>query len=162
MKKITINSKEYTLKYSFKAAEFRDCVQRMFWMMSGSYMYKRLDETDENRERAGKYAMLDGSADMMAEIPHICISAFHAGMLEEQDGITEEESKALMQQYMIENKLSYFKLYEELKEVMEEDGFFALSGLSDMMEAMNTEVEQATEKAKKIPQNHKKKSTSTK
>lgn len=162
MKKIKIGNKEYTMEFTFAAAECRECVQKMFWIISGAYMYKRLDESDDDKKRAEKYAMLDGSADMMAEIPHVCKSAFYAGLLENHEDITEEEAKSLMKQYMKEKKISFFKLYEELKKVMEEDGFFDLSGLTEMLNTMGQGVqENAEEKIKKIPQDHKKKSTST-
>ena len=40
MKIITINNKEYTLEYTFKAAEHRDTVQKMFNIASGAYVAK--------------------------------------------------------------------------------------------------------------------------
>ena len=43
MKKIKIGNKEYTMEFTFAAAECRECVQKMFWLISGAYMYKRLD-----------------------------------------------------------------------------------------------------------------------
>ena len=60
---------------------------------------------------------------------------------------------------MKENKLSFKMLYEELRQCMEDDGFFDLSGLREMSESMNEEME---EKITKIPQDHRKKQTGTK
>jgi hypothetical protein len=64
-----------------------------------------------------------------------------------------------MKAYMKENKISYKKLFDDIKECMEDDGFFDLSGLTEMMEEMNNQME---EKAPKTPQDHKKKSIGTK
>ena len=95
---------------------------------------------------------------MIAELPHICVTAFYAGLLE-NNPVSQEEAKTLMKAYMKENKLSFKMLYEELRQCMEDDGFFDLSGLREMSESMNEEME---EKITKIPQDHRKKQTGTK
>jgi hypothetical protein len=51
--------------------------------------------------------------------------------------------------YLIYNQ--HNKLFEEIKICMEDDGFFDLSGLTEMMQAMDKAVE---EHMKKIPQDH--------
>ena len=45
---------------------------------------------------------------------------------------------------------------------MEEDGFFDLTGLTEMVAEMNKQDEEEVKKVPKTPQDHKKKSTSTK
>ena len=102
--------------------------------------------------------MIDGSGNMIAELPHICVTAFYAGLLE-NNPVPQDEAKTLMKAYMKENKLSFKMLYEELRQCMEDDGFFDLSGLREMSESMNEEME---EKITKIPQDHRKKQTGTK
>ena len=54
---------------------------------------------------------------------------------------------------MKENKISFRKLFEDIKTCMEDDGFFDLSGLTEMLSEMNP-----TEKKKQVkkPQDHKK------
>ena len=65
-----------------------------------------------------------------------------------------------MKQYMVENKISFHRLFEDMKQCMEDDGFFDLSGLNDMIQKMNSAAEKQAEKVKeKAPA---KKSTSTK
>lgn len=156
MKTIKINDREYQLEFSFEAAEHRGLVQKMFNMLSGAYIAKHASETEEKSVEA----VVDGTSEMVAEVPHVCITAFHAGLLE-HNPVSEEESKELMKAYMRENKISYRRLYEELKECMEEDGFFDLSGLTEMIQTMEGEPE-AKQKTPKTPQDHKKKSTGTK
>lgn len=163
MKTITVDNKEYTLEYTFEAAEHRELVQKMFNVVSGAYLVKHGSaiKEDENAEVKAAGVMIDGVSEMVSEIPHICITAFYAGLLE-NNPLSEEESKALMKSYMKENKVSYRKLFDEIKECMEDDGFFDLSGLTDMLEEMNQSIEEQTKKQPKQPQDHKKKSTSTK
>ena len=99
--------------------------------------------------------------DLISDMPHICKDAFYAGLLEHHH-VTFDESKKLMKQYMKEKKMSFKGLYEEIKETMEEDGFFDLTGLTEMVAEMNKQDEEEVKKVPKTPQDHKKKSTSTK
>ena len=160
MKTLTIGGNEYKLEYTFKASEHKDTVQKMFKVLSGAYLMRKgvvIDETDEEKAREAMInAMIDGSAEMVADVPHIVKSAFYAGLLEHNPK-SEEEAYSLMKEYMKENKISFRKLFEDIKECMEDDGFFDLSGLTEMLQEMNG----TPKKTKKVPQDHKK-PTSTK
>ena len=165
MRILTIGEKEYTLEYSFMAAEHKQTVQKMFEVVSGAYLIKRVNLAEEN-EKASKEdianAMIGGTGEMVSDIPHIVKTAFYSGLLENHD-LSEEEAYALMKQYMKENKISFKKLFDDIKECMEIDGFFDLSGLTEMLEEMNASVENQTKKrTPKTPQDHKKKSIGTK
>lgn len=159
MKTITVNGTDYTLEYSFMAAEHKGTVQKMFNVLSGSYLVKRANVAKESSsEEAMAEAMIDGTSEMVADIPHIVKTAFYSGLLENHS-VSEEEAYGIMKQYMKENKISFRKLFDDIKTCMEDDGFFDLSGLTEMMEEMNKSIE---ENVKKIPQDHKrKKSTGT-
>lgn len=161
MLEITVNEKDYKLEYSFDAAEHRELVQKMFNVLSGSYLVKHggFDENGKEKKEEIAGAMIDGVSEMVADIPHICITAFYAGLLE-NNPLTKEEAKALMKEYMKENKISFNKLFEDIKQCMEDDGFFDLSGLTEMMEKMNENIKEQMAQ-RKIPQDHKKKQTST-
>lgn len=162
MKTIQIGNEQYTLEFGFEAAENKAVVQRMFNALSMSYIGKRLDLEGENSKVEIAAAMIDGTADLVSDMPHICKDAFYAGLLEHHKNITVEKSKDLMKQYMKEKKMSFKGLYEEIKETMEDDGFFDLTGLTEMVAEMNNPDEEEEKKAPKKPQDHKKKSTSTK
>lgn len=163
MKDITINGIDYKLEYQFEAAEHKQLIQNAFNIMSGAYIVRRANEDGTNLTEA----TFDGTADMVSDLIPITIDAFYAGLLEHHPEISQREAKGLMKTYMKENKVGYSKLWQELKTCMEDDGFFDLSGLTDMLEEMNKnaeEVETEEEKVKtaKQPQDHKKKQTSTK
>ena len=161
MKNLTINGKEYKLEYSFMAAEHNETVQKMFNVVSGAYLIKRVNLEEENKENTA-IAMLEGTSEMVSDIPHIVKTAFYSGLLENHS-VSQEESYDLMKQYMKENKISFKKLFEDIKECMEDDGFFDLSGLTEMLEEMNKSVEEQTKKKQpKTPTDHKKKQTGTK
>ena len=157
MKVIKIENKEYTLEYTFEAAEHKQLVQSMFNIMSGAYIVKNGEIEDDN---SAMKAMYEGAGEMVADVPHIAKIAFYAGLLE-NNPVSEEESNALMKKYMVENKMSYRGVFEEIKACMEDDGFFDLSGLNEIIQEMNQSAEEVT-KPVKTPQDHKKKQTSTK
>lgn len=154
MKAITVNGNEYKLEFSFEAVEHKELVKKMFDIVSGAIFVKSAKDLSKPTSED----MIDGSGNMIAELPHICVTAFYAGLLE-NNPVPQDEAKTLMKAYMKENKLSFKMLYEELRQCMEDDGFFDLSGLREMSESMNEEME---EKITKIPQDHRKKQTGTK
>lgn len=160
MKTIKIGDKEYTLEFTFEAAECKDLVQSMFNVMSGAYIVKNSVGIGEDPdESSAATAMIGCASEMVADIPRICRIAFYAGLLEHHE-MSEDEAKDLMKQYMVENKISFYRLFEDMKQCMEDDGFFDLSGLNDMIQKMNSAAEKQAEKVKeKAPA---KKSTSTK
>ena len=163
MKTIQISGKEYKLEYSFEAAEYRSVVQKMFNALSGGYILKHANLNGNAGQENAAEAMLDGTAELISEIPHICVDAFYAGLLE-NNPVSMDEAKALMKSYMKENKLSFNGLYREIQEAMEDDGFFDLTGLREMLEEMNqamTGEETKKKRTPKKPQDHQKKSTST-
>ena len=154
MKAITANGNEQKLEFGFEAVEHKELVKKMFDIVSGAIFVKSAKDLSKPTSED----MIDGSGNMIAELPHICVTAFYAGLLE-NNPVSQEEAKTLMKAYMKENKLSFKMLYEELRQCMEDDGFFDLSGLREMSESMNEEME---EKITKIPQDHRKKQTGTK
>lgn len=157
MKKIKVDGKDYTLEFSFEAAEYKEIVQRMFNLVSMAPVLKRAANIETEEQAA--VAMVDGSSEMVGDIPSTCREAFYAGLMENHEGITPSEAKAIMKQYMRENSLSFTGLYEELKKCMEDDDFFKLSGIQDMIDKMGAQAEKKVEKVTKMPA---KKSTSTK
>lgn len=159
MRVIKIGEKEYKLEYTFMAAEYKNIVQAMFNILTGAYVIKQ--GTNADNEQSATVAMLEGVSDMVSDIPKIVKMAFYAGLLEHHN-LTEEETYALLKQYMIENKLSFKKVFDDIKKYMEEDGFFELSGLEEMMEEMNQTADEVQKKTPKKPQDHQKKQTSTK
>ena len=150
MKTIKIGDKEYTLEFTFEAAECKGLVQSMFNILSGAYILRNAggavagDLSKEEENATAFRCMVDGSSEMVADIPHICRVGFYAGLLENNE-VSEDEAKELMKQYMKENKISFHGMYELLKQCMEDDGFFDLSGLTEMIQKMGDQMENAHE-----------------
>lgn len=158
MKTINVNGNDYVLEYSFRAVEHKETVQKMFNVMSGAYLVKDADMVNGEPAKDRSLAtMIQGVSEMVADVPHIVKTSFYAGLLEHQE-MSEEEAYQLLKDYMKENKLSFNKIFEDIKVCMEDDGFFDLSGLNDMMERMNQNMSAA--QSKKPAKRNTKKSTS--
>lgn len=141
MRVLNINGKEYKLEYSFEAAEYKDVVQKMFNVLSGAY-YVLKNTADANDEISAKIGVITGITEMVSDIPGIVKTAFYAGLLENHN-VSVDEAKTLMRSYLVENKMSYNKLFEEIKACMEDDGFFDLSGINEMIAQMEMESQPA-------------------
>lgn len=159
MLEISIKDKQYKLEYTFEAVRHKALLKMMFDIMSGAYTTKKILAVQNENEANAVVAMLDGTSDMVADIPEITEIAFYAGMLE-NNPVSEVEAKDLMKQYMIDNKLSFNALYTDIKKCMEDDGFFDLSGINEMLEQMNKAITEGQDNKKVVPMDHKKKSTS--
>lgn len=79
MKTITVNGNDYTLEFTFAAAECKDLVNRMFKIMTMSYIAEDMKDLEDE---VTVKAMLDGTAKQVADTPESCKIAFFAGLLE--------------------------------------------------------------------------------
>ncbi|WP_024295055.1 hypothetical protein [Lacrimispora indolis] len=165
MRILTIGGKDYKVEFSFEAAEYKDCVDSIFKVISGSYIMKN-GPTDENEKISVATAILNGTSDMVSDIPKIAVTALYAGLLENNPVENEQAAKALFKQFVKENPddecASFWGMYDFLRDCMEEDGFFKLTGMDKVIAQMSEAAEEQKSKSGKIPQDHKRKSTSTK
>lgn len=167
MKILTIGGKDYKVEFSFEAAEYKDCVDGVFKVISGSYIMKNGPSEDGEKVSIAA-AVMNGTSEMVSNIPKLAITALYAGLLENNPVESEQEAKALFKQFVKENpddeRASFWGMYDFLRDCMEEDGFFKLTGMDKVIAKMNEVAEEANQKSKsgKAPQDHKRKPTSTK
>ena len=100
--------------------------------------------------------MLTGVAFQVSEIPPLCDTLMYAGLKAENPVETEEEAGDLLIAYMEETGKGYAEIFESLKECMEEDGFFKISGIDQMIQNMNNAMNE------EVPEEQKKQKTTTK
>lgn len=167
MKILTIGGKDYKVEFSFEAAEYKNCVDKAFKVVSGSYMARRSNYDKEDKQ-AMMEMIIDGTADMVSDMPLVVTSFLYAGLLEHNPVSDEAEAKGLFKQFIKENpeddRASFYGMFDFLKQCMEDDGFFKLTGLDKLVKQMNQEAKKAEEKSNsvKVPQDRKKKLTGTK
>lgn len=174
MRLLTIGGNEYKVEFSFEAAEYKDCVDKVFKVVSGGYIMKRGITGKEDKSEMAT-AIMDGTADMFSDMASLSITCLYAGLLENNPVEDEKAARALFKQFVKENpddeRATFPGMYEFLKKCMEEDGFFKLTGLDkylkDMSEAMEKAIKEAEKEKEqstlpKVPTDRKRKSTSTK
>lgn len=147
MKILMIGDKEYKLEYSFAAATHKELINKVFKMLSGSYIGQQGlfgDKNETKKEIAS--AFIEGSATMFSETPETVIVAFQAGLMENNAVLNRKEATNLLKQYFVENAdspyASFPGMFNLIKECMEEDGFFKLTGMDEMLKAMWVEPEE--------------------
>lgn len=152
MKTITVDGKEYKLEFGFDAVEVGDLVQKMFEVKSGVYVARSAQEGNNIA-----VAMIDGTSEMLATIPKICVLAIYAGCLEHNQ-VSMDEAKTLLKKYMKQEKKSFTDVYNDVVyPCMEDDGFFLMSGIDKMIETMDQSLNpEEQETPKVVPQDHKK------
>ena len=125
MKKIVINDKEYTLKYSIEASLYEDCVSNLLGMLSIG--------DDVNSQN------LDAMITKVAHLPAMAMKLFYAGLIEchgtsgDSSVLNEGDAIALAKTYLTEHEMSFEDLIGELIGCMQDDGFFKLTGLDEML-----------------------------
>ena len=158
--KFSVEGKEYTLEYTFEAAENQKCVDAMTDIFGGAMMTK-IDETKSEALQIRDFLMT------ISDLPRMAMDMFYAGLLENhgEDGdgdgtITSRlDAKRLYKQFCKENPddtmaTSYYGLITVISNQMEEDGFFKRTGLADILESMGNgvqEVKKPTDRKKKQP-----------
>ena len=154
--KFSVEEKEYTLEYTFEAAENQKCVDAMTDIFGGAMMTK-IDETKSEALQIRDFLMT------ISDLPRMAMDMFYAGLLENhgEDGdgtITSRlDAKRLYKQFCKENPedamaTSYYGLITVISNQMEEDGFFKRTGLADILESMGNAVQEV-----KKPTDHKRK-----
>lgn len=154
--KFTVDGKEYTLEYTFEAAENQKCVDAMTDIFGGAMMTK-IDETKSEALQIRDFLMT------ISDLPRMAMDMFYAGLLENhgEDGdgtITSRlDAKRLYKKFCKENPedamaSSYYGLVTVISNQMEEDGFFKRTGLEDILTSMDNAVKEA-----KKPEDRKKK-----
>lgn len=161
MKILTIGEKEYKLEYSFSAAMHKETINKVFKMISGGYIGQQglLGEKNETKKDIAS-ALIDGSAIMFSEMPETVIVAFQAGLMENNAVLNQKVAAGLLKQYFAENPdsptASFPGMFNLITECMEEDGFFKLTGMDEMLKAMQEEEPKAKSTSGKKTANQKK------
>lgn len=154
--KFCVDKKEYTLEYTFEAAENQKCVDAMTDFFGGAMMTK-IDESKSEALQIRDFLMT------ISDLPRMAMDMFYAGLLEHhgEDGdgtITSRmDAKRLYKQFCKENPdnpmaISYYGLVTAISEQMGEDGFFKRTGMEGILETMEKTAKEAAK-----PADHKKK-----
>lgn len=149
MTELRIEGKTYKLEYTFEASLYKDCVDKVFEIVSASA------DASLQQDATKVLATLAGN-------PGTVITLFYAGCIENNKLESEEEAKELLKKYFKEHKgektANFHSLFNKIQEQMTEDGFFDLIGLTQLTQEMT----EAAKQMPKQPQDHKRKLSSVK
>lgn len=148
MLNLGIGNKEYHIEFTVEASLHNECTQKVTDLM--------LELTV-----AGNKSIKD-TIKSMTNIPQTTLTMFYAGLLEHhgEEGdktvMSESDAKALVKQYLKENKDNekgnFYAIMEMLIAQMGEDGFFKQIGLEQMIKSIQAKNQTKT------PTDHKAKS----
>lgn len=150
-KVLNIGGQDYKLEYSIEASLYADCISSLTGLMT-------------DIETAGNLNDIKKVLAGVSNIPQTTLTMFYAGLMEahgnhpDGDGMVSDiqTAKRLIAQYIKEHTEdetgNFYGIMQMCIEQMGEDGFFKLTGLNPMMEAMTSKPK----KKLKIPQDHKK------
>lgn len=146
---LNIGGNDYTIEYSIEASLCNECTEKVTGLMVG------LAEAENEDD-------IKGVVKSIADVPQTTLTMFYAGLLENHsDEIKSmDDAKELVKTYLKEHREdgtgNFYALMELLIEQMGNDDFFSLIGLDKMFQT------EETKKQAKVPQDHKKKTTTKK
>ena len=145
-KVLNIGNKDYKLEYSIEASLYADCVSTL----TGFFTDLGAAQGTKNVKQ-----LLKG----ISNLPQTALTLFYAGLIEAHGTHPEGDktvpdihtAKNLIAQYFKEHaeddQGNFYSVLEMCIKQMEEDGFFKLVGLNQMLEA-------GQQKTRKVPQDH--------
>ena len=144
MKRITINKKEYTFKFSIEASLYDECtISVMDIFLKGGMAKGAMENEDVN-------SAMENLITTIANLPKKALTLFYAGLLEyhgtEGDKSIQSisDAKKLLADYLLEEKKSFRDVLGEMIDLMADDNFFDLIGLNQI----TTDLEKETESTK--------------
>lgn len=126
MRRLTINNKEYTFKFSIEASLYDKCTESAMNMLMGAVIAENGDAIATNVR-------------MIAQVPKTALTLFYAGLLEyhgaagDKSVMSMEDAKELAIAYMEESKTNFHDLLALMMDIMGEDNFFDLVGLTSIL-----------------------------
>lgn len=142
--KLNIDGKDYTFVYSIEASLCEECVEKTTSIMVA---------IGEAQSEEDMKKMINS----LSNIPQTALSMFYAGLLEKHGDVvrSKADAKVLLKKYLEqhsdEENANFYGILMMVFEQMQEDGFFKLIGLEQMMnEASQTEgMETAPKRGKR-------------
>lgn len=144
MKVLNIGGKDYKIMFTFEAALYKECTEKVTDLILGI----------AEGTATESLSVLKSS---MSDIPGATIIMFHAGLMEENPTNDIAETKELLKQYFRENRDhetgNFYGFMQLLLECMGDDGFFKQIGL----EQLSQTGEETEENTVAITQGYKRK-----
>lgn len=158
MRRLTINGKEYTFKFSIEASLYNECTEATMNMIlaygeaQGEAESAKIgDEEAQNRFMSAMRKLLSTSAN----VPRTALTLFYAGLLEYHSSTGDnsirsiDDAKKVLVDYLNESGRNFHDVMNMMMECMGEDHFFELTGLARVLNMENGENEKKNRKKRK-------------
>lgn len=159
MRRLTINGKEYTFKFSIEASLYNECTEATM------NMFLSFGEAQGEAEIAGSEDLASAKKQYMsalrktfssvANIPQTALTLFYAGLMECHGASGDNtvrsisDAKKILADYLRESESNFFDVNNMMLECMGEDNFFELTGIAKILNQMDGEEKKKPGKSKK-------------
>lgn len=136
MKRITIDNTEYKFEFSIEASLYDDCTKSvMDTFIRGGMAMGAAENNDVDNAMENLIATI-------SNLPQKALTLFYAGLLENHSETikSKDDAKKLLTKYIKEQNKSFSDVLGEMMELMAEDNFFDLIGLTQLTEELKTET----------------------
>lgn len=147
MRRLTINGKEYTFKFSIEASLYNECTEatmNMFLSFGEAQGEAQIDESDDITGAKQKtMSAIRKAFSSVANIPQTALTLFYAGLMENH-GVSGDntvrsmtDAKKILADYLRESETNFYDVMNLMLECMGEDHFFELTGIAEILKKMN-------------------------
>ena len=157
MRKLTINNKEYTFKFSIEASLYNECtesVMNMLMSVGDAHGEAASIDGEDADAKDRLMSVMRKTVSTIANIPQTALTLFYAGLMEQHgasgDGSVTSilEAKDLLAEYLRESEGNFYDVMNLMIECMGEDHFFDLTGLSKVLSKLEVGGEEKKPKKK--------------
>lgn len=144
MRRLTINGKEYTFKFSIEASLYNECTEatmNMFLSFGEAQGEANIEEGKDARQQA--MSVMKKTFSSFANIPQTALTLFYAGLMEchgvsgDNTVLSITDAKNLLGEYLRESESNFYDVMNLMLEIMGEDHFFDLTGISEFIKRLN-------------------------
>lgn len=147
MRRLTINGKEYTFKFSIEASLYNECTTAtmdMFLSFGEAQGEAQIDDTtDVTGAKKQVMSAMRKTFSSIANIPQTALTLFYAGLMESHGASGDntvrsmEDAKKVLADYLRESETNFYDVMNMMLECMGEDHFFELTGIAEILNRMN-------------------------
>ena len=158
MRRLTINGKEYTFKFSIEASLYNECTEatmNMFLSLGEAQGEAESASADDPAESKDQFmSALRKTFKSVANIPQTALILFYAGLMECHGASGDNtirsmtDAKKVLADYLRESGSNFFDVNNMMLECMGEDNFFELTGIARILNQMKQGGEEEKKPAK--------------
>jgi len=150
MRRLTINGKEYTFKFSIEASLYNECTEatmNMFLSFGEAQGEASVEVGEGVDARQQVMCAMRKTFSSVANIPQTALTLFYAGLMECHGASGDNtvrsitDAKGVLADYLRETNGNFYDVMNMMLEIMGEDHFFDLTGISEILKKLNLDGE---------------------